>query len=520
MQNNLDLLLEEGIIDEILGRLKSGKEADVFRVVYRGQVIAAKVYKDREQRSFKHNASYKEGRKVRNSRTQRAMDKGSRFGRDEAEDAWKSSEAHALQLLHTHGVRVPTPVMFYGGVLLMELCTDADGDIAPRLIDAPLSPEHAGALYRDLRQQIVGMLCCDLIHGDLSPYNVLLAAAGPTLIDFPQTISAAHNSQSERFFQRDLDNILRFLAGLDRRLNAHRSDGRDIWRAYASRELTPDFVPAAREYRPPPPPPARPAATPPFAQQTPRPQQARWDRGPEASRSQGARGQHAPQAHPQARGLQAPQHGEQGSETRPQPHADQARPQQRGEHGAEARPQQHGDQARPQQHGDQARPQQRGQHADQARPQQHGQHGSQARPQQRREDGSQARRQQPGEHGSQARPQQHPEHGSQARPQQHAQREPQPSSQQLSQRPHRGAQGPQRAPESAPTVQTVHRGAPDFAPSPARSAPREGPRQAGRTPVVVYVKRSAPREPAPGSDETPQQQGQTGDGRHDRGRRR
>jgi RIO kinase 1 len=256
MRNNLDLLLSEGIIDEVLGRLQGGKEADVFRVRYRGEVVAAKVYKDREHRSFKHNAAYKEGRKVRNSRTQRAMDKGSRFGRDEAEDAWKASEAKALHLLHGHGVRVPNPVMFYEGVLLMELVTDADGDAAPRLIDAPIAADQAGALYRDLRGQIVGMLCCDLIHGDLSPYNVLLGAAGPTIIDLPQTISAAHNTQSEHFFRRDLDNIQRFFAALDRRLGAHGGDAREIWRAYARRELTPDFVPAmmAREERRPPPP--------------------------------------------------------------------------------------------------------------------------------------------------------------------------------------------------------------------------------------------------------------------------
>src|SRR6185312_8430770 len=123
-------------------------------------VVAAKVYKDRQQRSFQHNVAYKEGRKVRNSRTQRAMDKGSRFGRDEAEDAWKSSEATSLHLLHGHGVRVPTPVLFYDGVLLMQLVTDADGNDAPRLIDAQIDPEHAGALYRDMRRQIIGMLCC------------------------------------------------------------------------------------------------------------------------------------------------------------------------------------------------------------------------------------------------------------------------------------------------------------------------------------------------------------------------
>ena len=119
MRNNLNLLLSDGIIDEVLGRLQSGKEADVFCVRYRGEVVAAKVYKDREQRSFKHNSAYKEGRKVRNSRTQRAMDKGSRFGRDEAEDAWKASESRTLHTLHAQGVRVPNPVLFYDGVLLM-----------------------------------------------------------------------------------------------------------------------------------------------------------------------------------------------------------------------------------------------------------------------------------------------------------------------------------------------------------------------------------------------------------------
>ena len=273
MNSQLDLLLSEGILDEVLGRLKSGKEAEVFRVVYRGQVVAAKVYKDRIQRSFQHNVAYKEGRKVRNSRTQRAIDKGSRFGRDEAEDAWKSSEAGTLQLLHRQGVRVPTPVLFYEGVLLMELVLDADGDTAPRLIEAAIEPEQASAIYRDLRGQIIKVLCCDLIHGDLSPYNVLLGTAGPTIIDFPQAISAAHNSQSEGFFQRDFENIFNFFAELDRRLLAQRGDGREIWRAYARRELSPDYEPATR------PPPRAPLPPPQQQQQRPGDQRFNGPRG-------------------------------------------------------------------------------------------------------------------------------------------------------------------------------------------------------------------------------------------------
>ena len=245
MPKNLDLLLSDGILDEVIGRLKSGKEADVFRVLYRGEPIAAKVYKDRQQRAFHNNAEYKEGRKVRNSRTQRAIDKGSNFGRDEAEQAWKSSEVNALQRLHAHGVRVPEPVMFYEGVLLMRLVTDEAGDIAQRLIDAPLRADQARPIYFDMRRQIIGMLCCDLIHGDLSPYNVLLGALGPTIIDFPQTMSAAHNTQAERFFRRDFENILDFLARLDGSLNAQRGDARAIWSAYLRRDLTPDFVPTS-----------------------------------------------------------------------------------------------------------------------------------------------------------------------------------------------------------------------------------------------------------------------------------
>ena len=249
MTDELEVLIADGVIDEVLGRLKSGKEANISLVRRGGVVIAAKVYKDRATRSFKNNSDYKEGRKVRNSRTQRAIDSGGRFGRDAAEQAWKSAEADALYKLVGSGVRVPTPVMFYEGVLLMDLVCDAEGRPAPRLIDVAIERDAVIATYADLVAQMISMLCCDLIHGDLSPYNILAAADGPTIIDFPQVISAAHSSRAEFFFLRDFDNVVRFLAGFDPSLAVHTADGRAIWRAYVSRELTPEFVP------PPPPPP-------------------------------------------------------------------------------------------------------------------------------------------------------------------------------------------------------------------------------------------------------------------------
>src|SRR5512145_3471835 len=165
MAEPLALLLDDGVIDEVYTRLKTGKEAEIYLVRHAGEVVAAKVYKERNARNFKNNAAYKEGRRVRNTRTQRAMDKGSRFGQAASEDAWKAKESDALHRLHAAGVRVPRPVIFYEGVLLMEVVVDASGHPAPRLVDAPLAREQAAGIYAELRKQAVGMLACDLVHG-------------------------------------------------------------------------------------------------------------------------------------------------------------------------------------------------------------------------------------------------------------------------------------------------------------------------------------------------------------------
>jgi RIO kinase 1 len=253
MNDPLELLLADGVIDEVCGRLKSGKEADLWLVRHGGHIVAAKIYKARQARSFRNNAAYKEGRQVRDTRTQRAMQRGSRFGQAAAEEAWKAKEADALYTLHAAGVRVPAPVMFYEGVLLMELVVDAGGHPAPRLVDAHIPRERAAALYADLRGQMIKMLGCHLIHGDLSPYNVLVGAKGPVVIDFPQVVGAAHNSQAESFFLRDVENLRRHFATIDPALHAAKLDGREIWRAYVRGELGPEFVPSGNvsQLRPP-----------------------------------------------------------------------------------------------------------------------------------------------------------------------------------------------------------------------------------------------------------------------------
>jgi RIO kinase 1 len=245
MSESLEPLLADGVIDAIIGQLKTGKEAEVWLVQHADQVVAAKVYKERHARNFRNNVGYREGREVRNSRTRRAMEKGSRFGQAASEDAWKSAESDSLYTLHAQGVRVPTPVMFYEGVLLMELVLDAEGHPAPRLVEAPpATPEEARALYADLRAQVVRMLCADLIHGDLSPYNILMSGRGAVIIDFPQTVAAARNNRAEFYFRRDLDNVRNFLAGIDPGLYAAAGETGEIWNAYVRRDLTPDFTPS------------------------------------------------------------------------------------------------------------------------------------------------------------------------------------------------------------------------------------------------------------------------------------
>src|ERR1700712_2959250 len=175
----LQSLIDEGLIDTVVRQLMSGKEAMVY-VVRRGdETLCAKIYKEATQRSFRQAVDYTENRKVKNTRQARAMAKGTRFGRQAQEAAWQSAEVDALYRLAAAGVRVPKPYNFHEGVLLMELVTDAHGDSAPRLNDVAFTSEQALAHHATLLKEVVRMLCAGVVHGDLSEFNILLAADGP-----------------------------------------------------------------------------------------------------------------------------------------------------------------------------------------------------------------------------------------------------------------------------------------------------------------------------------------------------
>ena len=232
-------LVEEGLIDEVIRQLMSGKEAIVYVVRCGEDIRCAKVYKEADKRAFRQAVQYTEGRKVKNSRRARAMEKGSRFGREQQEEAWQTAEVDALHRLAAAGVRVPKPYNFLNGVLLMELVTDENGHAAPRLNDVELTAEKAREYHQKLICEVVRMLCAGIIHGDLSEYNVLVDGDGPVIIDLPQAIDAAGNNSAASLLERDVSNLAIWFGRFAPEL-IKTDYGREIWAIYKTGKLLPD----------------------------------------------------------------------------------------------------------------------------------------------------------------------------------------------------------------------------------------------------------------------------------------
>ena len=237
----LQSLVDEGLIDTVVRQLMSGKEAMVFVVRCGDETRCAKIYKEANNRSFRQAVDYTENRKVKNSRSARAMAKGSKFGRQEQEAAWQSAEVDALYRLAAAGVRVPQPYNFHDGVLLMELVTDADGDAAPRLNDVAFTASQARAHHATLVAEVVRMLCAGVVHGDLSEFNILLAEDGPVIIDLPQAVDAAGNNHAQRMLLRDVANLRGFFGAFAPEL-LHTHFGPEIWDLYQRGVLSPEVV--------------------------------------------------------------------------------------------------------------------------------------------------------------------------------------------------------------------------------------------------------------------------------------
>ncbi len=235
----LQPLVDDGLIDEVLSQLMSGKEAQVYVVRCGQHVRCAKVYKEAGKRSFKQAVQYQEGRAVKNSRSARAIGKRSRYGQQEQEQAWLNAEVDALRRLAAAGVRVPATHGFVDGVLLMDMISDAEGYPAPRLNDVGLSPEQAREFHARIIADVVKMLCVGLIHGDLSEFNVLVGKDGPVIIDLPQAVNASGNNSAAAMLLRDVENMANYFGRVAPELRT--SDyGREIWGLYEKGNLRTD----------------------------------------------------------------------------------------------------------------------------------------------------------------------------------------------------------------------------------------------------------------------------------------
>ena len=232
-------LVDDGLVDEVIRRLMSGKEADVYIVRCGSNTRCAKVYKEAAKRSFKQAAQYQEGRKVRNSRRARAMEKGSRFGRKQQEKTWQNAEVDALHRVANAGVRVPQTYGCLDGVLLMELITNDVGEVAPQLGDLSMSVEQALEDHAVIMQYVMRMLCAGLIHGDLSEFNVLVDENGPVIIDLPQAVDAAANNNAKLMLERDVNNMTSYY-GQYAPLLLDTHYAKEIWALYENGDLHPE----------------------------------------------------------------------------------------------------------------------------------------------------------------------------------------------------------------------------------------------------------------------------------------
>lgn len=234
-------LVEDGLIDEVIAQLQSGKEATVYVVAAGDHVMCAKVYKNADHRSFQKVADYSEGRKTRRSRDARAKGRRSSHGKKVQHAEWKNAETETLYRLVAADVRVPAPYGVHNGVLLMELVLDAEGYPAPRLNEVPMSTEQALEWHAFMMQQVVRMLAADVVHGDLSEYNVLVGPDGPVIIDLPQAISATGNNQALRLLARDVNNMRATFSRAAPELK-DTEYARELWYLYEAGKLKPDTV--------------------------------------------------------------------------------------------------------------------------------------------------------------------------------------------------------------------------------------------------------------------------------------
>jgi RIO kinase 1 len=232
-------LIDDELIDDVLFQVKSGKEATLFCCrggrLARAELVAAKVYKPQRYRSFRNNSVYQEGRVILDERAARAAAKRTRFGREVRSSLWTGSEYQTLRSLYWAGSNVPRPIGQSSGAVVMEWIGDEDAP-APQLKDVRLSPSEAAQKFDQLLGDIELWLACNVVHSDLSAYNLLYEAERLVAIDFPQACDPRTNGNAYSLLGRDLDNVCRYFSRYGVQHDAG-AIAADLWERFTRGEL-------------------------------------------------------------------------------------------------------------------------------------------------------------------------------------------------------------------------------------------------------------------------------------------
>lgn len=226
---------EDWLITEVLRVVKSGKEATVYccraHPATGATLLAAKVYRPREQRGFKNDAVYQEGRVILDKRIRRAFEKKTRKGREFQFSSWMAHEFGILSRLHAAGADVPRPYACDENALLLEFFGDEHGP-APLLENVALERDEAEREFERVLRNLELCLAHNVVHGDLSPYNILFWNSQARLIDFPQAVDPRANRNAFSLFERDITSVCDYFARFEVHSDPERL-ARSLWERFA-----------------------------------------------------------------------------------------------------------------------------------------------------------------------------------------------------------------------------------------------------------------------------------------------
>jgi RIO kinase 1 len=204
---DLNVLSRMGFLDELISGIKTGKEASVFLGRNSEGFVAVKMYTDLRVRSFKRDASYREGRFIGDTRIEKAIKQGSEYGLDAHQILWVQEEFRQMKHLAQHGVNVPKAIAVNGISIIMEFIGDDDGNPAPRISDLKMESDEADKAFRQSVQNLKLIIKSGRVHGDYSTFNILWHNGKAIVIDFPQVIEFKNNPNANTFLERDVTSL-------------------------------------------------------------------------------------------------------------------------------------------------------------------------------------------------------------------------------------------------------------------------------------------------------------------------